>query len=146
VGHSFIKAEMARTNAVFGGEHSAHYYFREFWFADTGMLAAMHVLAALGGQDRPLSEFAAEYERYSASGEINSTVADAPAKVAEVRAAFPDATIDELDGMTVHVGDGAWFNLRASNTEPLLRLNVEARTTDEVDEIVGQVSAIVAAT
>jgi phosphomannomutase len=87
VGHSFIKAEMARTNAVFGGEHSAHYYFRDFWFADTGMLAAMHVLAALGGQEQPLSEFAAEFERYSASGEINSTVDDATAKAAEVRAA-----------------------------------------------------------
>ncbi|MDT5040971.1 MAG: phosphomannomutase, partial [Actinoplanes sp.] len=89
VGHSFIKAEMARTNAVFGGEHSAHYYFRDFWFADTGMLAAMHVLAALGGQDLPLSTFAAEYERYSASGEINSTVDDVAAKVALVKAAFP---------------------------------------------------------
>jgi phosphomannomutase len=143
VGHSFIKAEMARTNAVFGGEHSAHYYFRDFWFADTGMLAALHVLAALGGQDRPLSEFAAEYERYSASGEINSTVDDAAAKVAEVRAAFPDATFDELDGMTVHVGDGAWFNLRASNTEPLLRLNVEAAKPDRMSALRDEVLAIV---
>jgi phosphomannomutase len=143
VGHSFIKAEMARTNAVFGGEHSAHYYFREFWFADTGMLAAMHVLAALGGQDRPLSGFAAEYERYSASGEINSTVDDAAAKVAEVRAAFPDATFDELDGMTVHLGDGSWFNLRASNTEPLLRLNVEAAKPDRMSALRDEVLAIV---
>src|SRR4051812_44215277 len=132
VGHSFIKAEMARTNAVFGGEHSAHYYFREFWFADTGMLAAMHVLAALGGQDQPLSAFAAAYERYAASGEINSSVADVPAKVAEVRAAFPDGTFDELDGMTAVLGDGAWFTLRASNTEPLLRLNVEAPKPDRM--------------
>jgi phosphomannomutase len=143
VGHSFIKAEMARTNAVFGGEHSAHYYFRDFWFADTGMLAALHVLAALGGQDRPLSEFAAEYERYSASGEINSTVDDAAAKVAEVRAAFPGATFDELDGMTVHLGDGAWFNLRASNTEPLLRLNVEAAKPDRMSALRDEVLAIV---
>jgi phosphomannomutase len=143
VGHSFIKAEMARTNAVFGGEHSAHYYFREFWFADTGMLAAMHVLAALGGQDLPLSEFAAEYERYSASGEINSTVDDAAAKVAEVRAAFPGATFDELDGMTVHLGDGSWFNLRASNTEPLLRLNVEAAKPDRMSALRDEVLAIV---
>ncbi|MGX6601951.1 phosphomannomutase/phosphoglucomutase [Micromonosporaceae bacterium Da 78-11] len=143
VGHSFIKAEMAKTNAVFGGEHSAHYYFRDFWFADTGMLAAMHVLAALGGQDQPLSVFAAEFERYSASGEINSTVADAPAKVAEVRAAFPDATFDELDGMTVEVGDGSWFNLRASNTEPLLRLNVEAPKPDRMAHLRDQVLAIV---
>jgi phosphomannomutase len=141
VGHSFIKAEMARTNAVFGGEHSAHYYFRDFWFADTGMLAAMHVLAALGGQARPLSEFAAEYERYAGSGEINSKVADATAKTAQVRAAFPDATFDELDGLTVTLADGAWFNLRASNTEPLLRLNVEAPKPDRMvalrDEVLG---------
>jgi phosphomannomutase len=143
VGHSFIKAEMARTNAVFGGEHSAHYYFRDFWFADTGMLAAMHVLAALGGQQEPLSAFAAEFERYSASGEINSTVADATAKVAEVRAAFPQATFDELDGMTVQVDEGSWFNLRASNTEPLLRLNVEAPKPDRMAALRDQVLAIV---
>jgi phosphomannomutase len=143
VGHSFIKAEMARTNAVFGGEHSAHYYFREFWFADTGMLAAMHVLAALGGQDRPLSAYAAEYERYCASGEINSAVDDAAAKVAEVRAAYPDAHFDELDGLTAQLGDGAWFNLRASNTEPLLRLNVEAAKPDRMAALRDEVLAIV---
>ena len=143
VGHSFIKGEMARTNAVFGGEHSAHYYFRDFWFADTGMLAAMHVLAALGGQDRPLSEFAEEYERYTASGEINSTVADAPARVAEVRAAFPEAAFDELDGLTVTLTDGSWFNLRASNTEPLLRLNVEAAKPDRMATLRDEVLAIV---
>jgi phosphomannomutase len=143
VGHSFIKAEMARANAVFGGEHSAHYYFRDFWFADTGMLAAMHVLAALGGQERPLSEFAAEYERYSASGEINSTVDDAPARVAAVRAAFPAAEFDELDGLTVRLGDGSWFNLRASNTEPLLRLNVEAVKPDRMAALRDEVLAIV---
>ena len=128
VGHSFIKADMARTNAAFGGEHSAHYYFRDFWFADTGMLAAMHLLAALGEQDRPLSELARAYQRYVASGEINSTVADQGAKLAEVKRAYPDADTDELDGLTVRFGDGAWINLRPSNTEPLLRLNVEART------------------
>jgi phosphomannomutase len=143
VGHSFIKAEMARTNAVFGGEHSAHYYFRDFWFADTGMLAAMHLLAALGQQDLPLSEFAAEYERYSASGEINSTVDDAAAKIAAVRATFPDAAFDELDGMTVQLGDGSWFNLRASNTEPLLRLNVEAGKPDRMAALRDEVLAIV---
>ena len=128
VGHSFIKQEMARTDAVFGGEHSAHYYFRDFWRADTGMLAAMHVLAALGEQGSPLSELAAAYSRYSASGEINSTVADPMARTAEVRKAFEDdgGRVDELDGLTVELPDGAWFNLRASNTEPLLRLNVEA--------------------
>jgi phosphomannomutase len=143
VGHSFIKADMARTNAVFGGEHSAHYYFRDFWFADTGMLAAMHVLAALGGQPRPLSELAAEYERYSASGEINSTVDDVPAKVADVRAAFLGADFDELDGLTVRLDDGSWFNLRASNTEPLLRLNVEAPKPDRMAALRDEVLAIV---
>jgi len=148
VGHSFIKAEMARTDAVFGGEHSAHYYFRDFWRADTGMLAAMHVLAALGGQGRPLSELAAAYSRYVASGEINSTVADAAAKLAEVRDAFGNndgAGVDELDGLTVELADGAWFNLRASNTEPLLRLNVEApdeaRMTELRDQVLGMVRA-----
>ncbi|MTK01252.1 phosphomannomutase/phosphoglucomutase [Micromonospora sp. CP22] len=143
VGHSFIKAEMARTNAVFGGEHSAHYYFRDFWFADTGMLAAMHTLAALGEQPLPLSTLAAEYERYVASGEINSTVADQAAKVAEVRAAYPEAEADEMDGLTLRFPDGAWFNLRASNTEPLLRLNVEAPTAERMaalrDEVLDRV-------
>jgi phosphomannomutase len=129
VGHSFIKAEMARTDAVFGGEHSAHYYFRDFWRADTGMLAALHVLAALGEQSRPLSELTAAYSRYAASGEINSTVADAAARTAQVRSTFEEqdgVSVDDLDGLTVQLPDGAWFNLRASNTEPLLRLNVEA--------------------
>ncbi|MET8280237.1 phosphomannomutase/phosphoglucomutase [Micromonospora sp. NPDC005174] len=143
VGHSFIKAEMARTNAVFGGEHSAHYYFRDFWFADTGMLAAMHTLAALGEQSLPLSVLAGEYERYVASGEINSTVADQAAAVADVRAAYPDATAEEMDGLTLRFPDGAWFNLRASNTEPLLRLNVEAPTRERMvslrDEVLDRV-------
>ncbi|TDC25579.1 phosphomannomutase/phosphoglucomutase [Micromonospora sp. 15K316] len=143
VGHSFIKAEMARTNAVFGGEHSAHYYFRDFWFADTGMLAAMHTLAALGEQSLPLSVLAGEYERYVASGEINSTVADQAATMSDVRGAYPDAEADELDGLTLRFPDGAWFNLRASNTEPLLRLNVEAPTRDRMislrDEVLDRV-------
>jgi phosphomannomutase len=148
VGHSFIKGEMARTDAVFGGEHSAHYYFRDFWRADTGMLAAMHVLAALGEQGRPLSELTAAYSRYAASGEINSTVDDAAARAAEVREAFEaeeGVTVDELDGLTVELPDGAWFNLRASNTEPLLRLNVEApdeaRMTELTDRVLGMVRA-----
>ncbi|HEY4604061.1 MAG TPA: phosphomannomutase/phosphoglucomutase [Blastococcus sp.] len=148
VGHSFIKAEMARTDAVFGGEHSAHYYFRDFWRADTGMLAAMHVLAALGEQSRPLSQLTAAYSRYAASGEINSTVPDAAAKMAEVRSTFGDqdgVTVDELDGLTVQLPDGAWFNLRASNTEPLLRLNVEApdeaRMTDVRNRVLEMVRA-----
>jgi phosphomannomutase len=138
VGHSFIKGEMARTDAVFGGEHSAHYYFRDFWRADTGMLAAMHVLAALGEQSRPLSELTAAYSRYVASGEINSTVADAQAGTQQVREAFESqdgVTVDDMDGLTVELPDGAWFNLRASNTEPLLRLNVEAPDAARMAEL-----------
>ncbi len=134
VGHSFIKAEMARTGAVFGGEHSAHYYFADFFKADTGMLAALHVLAALGGQRGPLSELVADYDRYSASGEINSTVADTPAKLELIRGygAAHDADIDEMDGITVTLPNGNWFNVRASNTEPLLRLNVEAKDSEQM--------------
>ena len=145
VGHSFIKQEMANTGAVFGGEHSAHSYFADFWNADTGMLAAMHVLAALGGQRLPLSELTAEYARYAASGEINSQVTDQAGRTAAVRAAFadrPGVTVDDLDGMTV-AGEGWWFNLRPSNTEPLLRLNVEARTADEVAALRDEVLALV---
>ncbi|MER5785662.1 phosphomannomutase/phosphoglucomutase [Streptomyces mobaraensis] len=147
VGHSFIKQEMARTGAIFGGEHSAHYYFRDFWNADTGMLAALHVLAALGGQEKPLSELVREYDRYAASGEINSTVADQPGRAAAVRAAYADrdgVELDELDGLTVTAADW-WFNLRASNTEPLLRLNVEARDAETVARVRDEVLAIVRA-
>jgi phosphomannomutase len=143
VGHSFIKAEMARTSAVFGGEHSGHFYFRDFWFADSGMLAALHTLAALGGQPAPLSELMAEYTRYCASGEINSVVTDQAAATARVLAAFvgrPGISTDELDGLTVAAEDW-WFNLRPSNTEPLLRLNVEAATEPAMaalrDEVLG---------
>ena len=143
VGHSFIKAEMARTSAVFGGEHSGHFYFRDFWFADSGMLAALHTLAALGGQSAPLSELMAEYTRYCASGEINSVVTDQAAATARVLAAFvarPGISTDELDGLTVAAEDW-WFNLRPSNTEPLLRLNVEAATEPAMaalrDEVLG---------
>ncbi|MHA7960606.1 phosphomannomutase/phosphoglucomutase [Streptomyces sp. L500] len=147
VGHSFIKQEMARSGAIFGGEHSAHYYFRDFWNADTGMLAALHVLAALGGQDGPLSGLVRQYDRYAASGEINSTVADQAGRAAAVRAAYEGAdgaTLDELDGLTVATADW-WFNLRASNTEPLLRLNVEARDPETVTRIRDEVLAIVRA-
>ena len=144
VGHSFIKGEMATTGAVFGGEHSAHYYFRDFWGADTGMLAALHVLAALGEQPRPLSELTREYTRYVASGEINSTVTDQQGKLAEVEAAL-DGEVDHLDGLTVRFDDGAWVNLRPSNTEPLLRLNVEARDHERMAALRDQVLAIVRA-
>ncbi|MBY6538918.1 phosphomannomutase/phosphoglucomutase [Rhodococcus sp. BP-349] len=147
VGHSFIKALMAETGAVFGGEHSAHYYFRDFWGADSGMLAALHVLAALGTQDEPLSALMRKYEVYAASGEINSTVADARERTAAVVEAFADRTVstDELDGVTVDLGNSAWFNLRASNTEPLLRLNVEARTPEDVDRLTTEILSIVRA-
>ena len=145
VGHSFIKAKMAETGAVFGGEHSGHFYFRDFWFADSGMLAALHTLAALGGQDKPLSQLLAAYSRYYASGEINSEVADQAAKTAEVKAEFasrPGITTDELDGLTVNAADW-WFNLRPSNTEPLLRLNVEADTEEKMAQIRDEILAMV---
>ncbi|WP_280221438.1 phosphomannomutase/phosphoglucomutase [Nocardia neocaledoniensis] len=147
VGHSFIKQEMAATGAVFGGEHSAHYYFRDFWGADSGMLAALHVLAALGEGRRPVSELMAAYAVYAASGEINSTVADAAERTDAVLAAFADRTVsvDRLDGVTVDLGEHAWFNLRASNTEPLLRLNVEAGSQAEVNTLVTEILAIVRA-
>jgi phosphomannomutase len=145
VGHSFIKAEMAETDAVFGGEHSAHYYFRDFWRADTGMLAAMHVLAALGEQDGTLAELTAEYTRYSASGEINSTVADQAARLHAVAEHFraQGATFDELDGLTITRPDGSWLNVRASNTEPLLRLNVEAGSPEEMRALRDEALAII---
>jgi phosphomannomutase len=147
VGHSYIKALMADTGAIFGGEHSAHYYFRDFWGADSGMLAALHVLAALGEQERPLSDLMADYQRYESSGEINFTITDAERCVDAVLKSFGTRihSIDHLDGVTVDLGDGSWFNLRMSNTEPLLRLNVEARSAEEVDEVVGQISQIVQA-
>ncbi|KUM40861.1 phosphomannomutase/phosphoglucomutase [Arthrobacter sp. EpRS71] len=147
VGHSFIKAQMAEEDAVFGGEHSAHYYFRDFYNADTGMLAAMHVLAALGEQPGTLSSLARQYEPYSASGEINSTVADVSRAIADVRRTYDQTEgvrIDDLDGLSVIAESGEWwFNLRASNTEELLRLNVEAadpltmgRMRDDVLELI----------
>ncbi len=143
VGHSFIKARMAETGAVFGGEHSGHFYFRDFWYADSGMLAALHVLAALGEQEAPLSGILAGYGRYVATGEINSEVEDQAAATERVRAEFasrPGITADGLDGLTI-TGDGWWFNLRPSNTEPLLRLNLEAADEDTMlrlrDEVLG---------
>jgi len=150
VGHSFIKAQMAAEQAVFGGEHSAHYYFRDFWFADTGMLAAMHVLAALGEQSAPLSELASGYERYVASGEINSTVQDAADRTAAVHEAFAGegVVVDDLDGLTLTLDDADgrpqwWLNLRASNTEPLLRLNVEAADRATLHRVRDQALAVI---
>ena len=145
VGHSYIKAEMARTGAVFGGEHSAHYYFRDFWRADTGMLAALHVLSALGEQPEPLSAIAAAFERYVASGEINSEVADQAASADAVRARYeplPGVEVDELDGMTVRAKSW-WFNVRPSNTEPLLRLNVEAADAAMMQALRDDVLAVI---
>jgi phosphomannomutase len=129
VGHSFIKATMAETDAIFGGEHSGHFYFRDFWRADSGMLAALHALAALSDTDRPLSELMADFDPYPLSGEINSEVADTDAvtaAVAEAYAGRDGVTVDRLDGLTVSHADWT-FNVRPSNTEPLLRLNVEGR-------------------
>ncbi|MCI3241583.1 MULTISPECIES: phosphomannomutase/phosphoglucomutase [Streptomyces] len=145
VGHSFIKAEMTRTHAVFGGEHSAHYYFRDFYNADTGMLAALHVVAALGSQPRPLSELIRPYQRYPSSGEINTAVTDPSSTLAAVRdhfAAYDGTSTDDLDGLTVSTPTW-WFNLRPSNTEPLLRLNVEATDVPTLDRVRDEVLALV---
>ena len=148
VGHSFIKAKMAECGAVFGGEHSGHFYFRDFWYADSGMLAALHTLAALGEQPRPLSQLLSAYSRYFASGEINSQVADQATATERVRQAFagrPGVSTDELDGLTVSAGTW-WFNLRPSNTEPLLRLNVEADTEAAMATLRDQVLGVVRGT
>ena len=148
VGHSYIKAQMAEHSALFGGEHSAHYYFSEFFNADSGLVAALHVLAALAEQDATLSEMMGAYERYTASGEINSEVADQAAATQRVVDAFADRTesVDTLDGVTVQLKDSkAWFNVRASNTEPLLRLNAEAPTRDEVDALTEEILGIIRA-
>ena len=148
VGHSYIKAQMAEHSALFGGEHSAHYYFAEFFNADSGLVAALHVLAALAEQDAPLSEMMAAYDRYAASGEINSEVADQAAATQRVVDAFRDRadSADTLDGVTVQLRDSkAWFNVRASNTEPLLRLNAEAPTREEVDALTEEILGIIRA-
>ncbi|GAW50399.1 MULTISPECIES: phosphomannomutase/phosphoglucomutase [unclassified Nocardioides] len=143
VGHSYIKATMAETNAIFGGEHSGHFYFRDFWRADSGMLAALHAMAALAETDRTLSELLAQYERYVVSGEINSEVADQAAVTAEIEASYAGAdgvTTDDLDGLTVSHADWT-FNVRPSNTEPLLRLNAEGRDRATMVEVRDRVLA-----
>ncbi|RJK95378.1 phosphomannomutase/phosphoglucomutase [Vallicoccus soli] len=145
VGHSFIKARMAQTDAVFGGEHSGHFYFRDFWRADSGMLAALHALAALGEQERPLSALVAQYDRYATSGEVNSTVADQRASMEQVRtllAGRPGVVVDELDGVTFTTPDW-WVNVRPSGTEPLLRLNVEARDAATMAALRDEVLAVI---
>ena len=148
VGHSLIKDRMADTNAIFGGEHSAHYYFRDFWGADNGMLAAMHVLAEFGSQPESLSAIAKQYNPYFLSGEINSKVEDVAAAKARVEEAFAArASFDHFDGITVKGKDANgswwWFNVRASNTEPLLRLNVEARDQASMEAIRDEVLGLI---
>jgi phosphomannomutase len=133
VGHSFIKQVMAETGAVFGGEHSGHYYFRDNYRADSGLIAAVVVLEQLSLANRPLSEVLEPFRRYRASGEINSRVEDQRAKIEEIAAAFADGRQDRTDGLTVEFRDW-WFNVRPSNTEPLVRLNVEARTEELLTE------------
>ncbi len=142
VGHSFIKQVMAETGAVFGGEHSGHYYFRDNWRADSGLIAAMVVLEQLSRSSEPLSQLRRPFERYAASGEINSTVTDPHAVIERIAAAYGDATQDRLDGLTVDCGDW-WFNLRPSNTEPLLRLNLEAADAAACEARTAEVLALV---
>ncbi|MDP3967372.1 MAG: phosphomannomutase/phosphoglucomutase [Nocardioides sp.] len=145
VGHSFIKATMAETDAIFGGEHSGHFYFRDFWRADSGMLAALHALAALAETDGTLSELLEEYARFAASGEINSTVADQQAVLDRLRAEHAgrdDVEVDELDGLTV-THPHWWFNVRASNTEPLLRLNAEGADAATMERVRDEVLAVI---
>jgi phosphomannomutase len=143
VGHTFVKAAMAEHGAIFGGEHSAHYYFRDFWGADTGMLAALHVLALLGASDRPLSELSAGFTRYVPSGELNSQVADAEATMDRIEQAFRGrGEADRVDGLTV-AGPDWWVNVRPSNTEPLLRLNVEAATQEHMAELRDETLALI---
>jgi phosphomannomutase len=142
VGHSFIKQVMAETGAAFGGEHSAHYYFRENYRADSGAIAALMVLEELSREGVPLSELRRPFERYASSGEINFEVTDPLAVIEDISAAFTDAEQDRLDGLTVDLGDW-WFNVRPSNTEPLLRLNLEAATPEDVERHVDELRAII---
>ena len=145
VGHSYIKKMMADTGAIFGGEHSGHFYFRDFWRADSGMLAALHALAALSESQGTLSELLHSYNRYSSSGEINSVVSDAQSVMDSIEShyiAMDGITADHLDGLTIESADW-WFNVRASNTEPLLRLNVEANTEALMKKISAQVLALI---
>ncbi|NYD66653.1 phosphomannomutase/phosphoglucomutase [Agromyces atrinae] len=152
VGHSLIKAEMKATGAVFGGEHSAHYYFRDFWGADNGMLAAMHLLAEFGSQSEPLSSFAAEFSPYSDSGEINSTVDDIPAAYTRIVEAFAGrGEFDELDGLFItgltSIDEPFWWvSVRPSNTEPLLRLNVEAGDRETMERLRDEALGLIRAT
>ncbi len=143
VGHTAVKAKMAQHRAIFGGEHSAHYYFRDFWGADTGMLAGLHVLALLGRSAGTMSELVAGLPAYAASGEINSTVADVPAVLRRLAEAFAGRGVQNTDdGLTIE-GDGWWVNVRASNTEPLLRLNVESTDAAQMASLRDEALAII---
>jgi phosphomannomutase len=145
VGHSYIKAMMAESGAIFGGEHSGHFYFKDFWKADSGALAALHIIAALGTSKASLSKLLKPYQRYFSSGEINSKVKDAGQSLSVIEKQYAEldsVTIDHLDGLTVN-GDTWWFNLRPSNTEPLLRLNVEAKDLARMEKIKEEVLATV---
>jgi phosphomannomutase len=147
VGHSFIKKLMAENRAIFGGEHSGHFYFDKFWNADSGMLAALFAIAALKATRKSMSQILQEFDRYWQSGEINSKVDDSDAAIKRVLDAFPEPShsYDRLDGVTVEPRGSSewWFNIRASNTEPLLRLNVEARDAAKMAEIRDQVLALI---
>ena len=146
VGHSYIKAMMAESGAIFGGEHSGHFYFKEFWRADSGALAALHAIAALGESERSMSEILKPYQRYVSSGEINSKVDDAQSAMDLVERTYStrtDVEIDHLDGLSV-IGQSWWFNLRASNTEPLLRLNVEAKTAPAMNKLRDELLSLLA--
>ena len=142
VGHSFIKQVMAETGAIFGGEHSAHYYFRDNYRADSGIIAALLVLEQLSKSSQPLSELRKPFERYAASGEINTRVREPLAVIEDVARAFSEVAEDRLDGLTADLGDW-WFNLRPSNTEPLLRLNLEAADRAACDAHTAEVLALV---
>jgi phosphomannomutase len=134
---------MAETGAVFGGEHSGHFYFGNFWCADSGMLAALFALSELGGSDLPLSQLLAPYDRYISSGEINTQVVDTHAALEEIKATYQgDYPVDDLDGYTI-TGPDWWFNVRGSNTEPLLRLNVEADSRETMERVRDQVLALI---
>lgn len=142
VGHSFIKQTMAETGAIFAGEHSGHYYFRDNYRADSGLIAAMIILEIISLEDKPLSEILKPFKKYHASGEINSRVEDIPAKLEEIARRYSDGRIERLDGVTVEYEDW-WFNVRPSNTEPLLRLNLEAKTRELMEEKVREVLEVI---
>ena len=146
VGHSLIKEEMAATQAVFGGEHSAHYYFRDFWGADNGMLAALHLISELASYSGSMSQLSQSFSPYFSSGEINSTVSDVPAAIERLKQQFPECSIEQFDGYTFSAGDKEnwfWFNVRSSNTEPLLRLNVESNHEASMEKIRDQAIAVI---